>query len=125
MDIGETSEREQYVIEVLGERIPTREEKQALSKLILSSFNRHNLPMGDETILDFIDSKDGGQITKIDRERFTNGDCFHLALELHHRTGYPLATFEDQHHCFVMTPSGQVLDVEGAPLTRRDQEKMD
>lgn len=57
------------------------------------------------------------RITKLDEERYTNGDCHILAHEIHKITGWPFHCFiVDGYadlHAFVVTPSKRVLDVRG------------
>lgn len=58
-----------------------------------------------------------------DTERFTDGDCWLLMLELNKLTGWPCCAFtwhsalngelEADTHGFVLTPDGKYLDVEG------------
>jgi hypothetical protein len=61
----------------------------------------------------------GGGIAPTDREVFTYGSCYLLAEEIHERTGWPLCAFWDDEikdyvdHCFVLTPAGTFLDVDG------------
>jgi hypothetical protein len=51
-----------------------------------------------------------------DYELFTEGDCHHLALALHERTGWPLMIVSGRstvEHAFVMRPDGLALDING------------
>lgn len=59
-----------------------------------------------------------GRVTKLDRERFSYGDCHFLARAISRLTGLPICTFmwngEPETHAFVRLPDGRYLDVEGA-----------
>lgn len=53
-----------------------------------------------------------------DIERFTEGDCWILALEIHRLTGWQIQAFHwgdglPDWHVWVQTPQGLCLDIEG------------
>lgn len=57
-------------------------------------------------------------ITDDDKYMFEHGDCHTLALAIHHLTGWQLAALGEPDeacggHAFVVTPSGQALDIRG------------
>jgi hypothetical protein len=54
-----------------------------------------------------------GEITAIDQERFTNGDCHHLAAALHQLAGLQIVALPHYDHCFVLTGEGLAIDVDG------------
>src|ERR1035437_8971985 len=56
------------------------------------------------------------KIGQLDVEHFTRGDCHVLAREIHRITGWPMHTFWKDGpggHAFILTPTGQALDIEG------------
>lgn len=58
------------------------------------------------------------EITDLDIERFTCGDCHIFARAMNRCTGWELQTFyngsEPDGHAFVVTPDGRRVDIEGA-----------
>lgn len=58
-----------------------------------------------------------------EHDRFKNGDCWRLAIELHKRTGWPLWVLADEcsdegvlgwFHVGVKHPDGRYVDIDGA-----------